>query len=482
MLLSYLLLLLFGHFGACYGFHTSSEPNAKLVERDGIIYHQFQDRSTNSTIEVVKNSGICETTPGVNTYSGYFSVGEGMNMWFWFFEARNNPETAPLATWFNGGPGCSSMIGLFQENGPCQFYDGDNEPRLNPYSWNEYANMLYIDQPIGVGFSYGVDTVVSTDTAAKYVWRLIQAFYSQFPEYKSREFAIWTESYGGHYGPGFADFVLKQNLAIKQGKVSGEEINLVALGVNNGYTNAPDVYKSYIDYALVNPYRPLITPEQAAGYYADYYAACLPALKECPSPTGGDAACITASAVCAELIESPIASTGNFDVYDVRAPSRDPNPPKTYSKYLLRPDVVKAIGARSLYQECPTTAYALFSATGDGKAIQTLPSYFFTQPNVSVDSRSYLQQLSDVVQFGVRTLMWAGDADWICNWLGYKETADKVSYSGHHEFAAGKLVEYSVNGAQKGTYKTVDNLSYLRVFEAGHEVPFYRTSTLCLME
>ena len=53
-------------------------------------------------IEFVNNSGICETTPGVKQYSGYLTVGDNMNMWFWFFEARNNPATAPLATWFNG--------------------------------------------------------------------------------------------------------------------------------------------------------------------------------------------------------------------------------------------------------------------------------------------------------------------------------------------------------------------------------------------
>lgn len=101
------------------------------------------------------------------------------NMWFWFFEARNNASTAALATWFNGGPGCSSMIGLFQENGPCHFVDGESTPTLNPYSFNSYANMLYVDQPIGTGFSYGTDPVTSTVTAAPYVWKLIQAFYAQ---------------------------------------------------------------------------------------------------------------------------------------------------------------------------------------------------------------------------------------------------------------------------------------------------------------
>ena len=113
---------------------------------------------------------------------------------FWFFEARNNPTTAPLATWFNGGPGCSSMIGLFQENGPCHFVNGASTPSLNPYSWNTYANMLYVDQPIGTGFSYGTDPVTSTVTAAPYVWTLLQAFYAQFPQYENRNFGLFTES------------------------------------------------------------------------------------------------------------------------------------------------------------------------------------------------------------------------------------------------------------------------------------------------
>jgi carboxypeptidase C (cathepsin A) len=91
------------------------------VVENGVNYTVFEHAATGAKLQYVTNSGICETTKGVNQYSGYLSVGSNMNMWFWFFEARNNPTTAPLATWFNGGPGCSSMIGLFQENGPCKF-------------------------------------------------------------------------------------------------------------------------------------------------------------------------------------------------------------------------------------------------------------------------------------------------------------------------------------------------------------------------
>ena len=129
-------------------------------------------------------------------------------MWFWFFEARSNPSTAPLALWLNGGPGCSSMIGLFQENGPCTFNNvSGTTPVLNPNSWNSFANMIYVDQPIGTGFSYGTDSVTSTITAAPYVWKLLQAFYAQFPNYENHNFGLFTESYGGHYGPEFASYL-----------------------------------------------------------------------------------------------------------------------------------------------------------------------------------------------------------------------------------------------------------------------------------
>ena len=129
-------------------------------------------------------------------------------MFFWFFEARNNPSTAPLALWINGGPGCSGMIGLFQENGPCTFNNvSGSTPVLNPHSWNNVANMLYLDQPIGTGFSYGTDSATSTVTAAPFVWKFLQAFYAQFPAYKNRNFGLFTESYGGHYGPEFASYL-----------------------------------------------------------------------------------------------------------------------------------------------------------------------------------------------------------------------------------------------------------------------------------
>ena len=75
-------------------------------------------------------------------------------MFFYFSEARKNPATAPMTLWLNGGPGSDSLIGLFEENGPCNITE-DLQTQLNPYSWSEVSNMLYLSQPIGVGFSNG---------------------------------------------------------------------------------------------------------------------------------------------------------------------------------------------------------------------------------------------------------------------------------------------------------------------------------------
>ena len=71
-------------------------------------------------------------------------------------------------------------------------------------------------------------------------------------------------------------------------------------------------------------------------------------------------------------------------------------------------------------------------------------------------------------------IVWAGDTDWICNWVGNYGAANAISYSGHAEFSSKSLAPYTVNGVEKGQYKTVNNLSFLRVYEAGHEVPYYR--------
>ncbi|RDL34760.1 uncharacterized protein BP5553_07888 [Venustampulla echinocandica] len=450
---------------------------SSIVKRDGVDHNIFEHEATGAKLDFVKNSGICETTPGVNQYSGYVSVGKNQSMWFWFFEARHNPHKAPLALWLNGGPGCSSMIGLFQELGPCTFKGNSTTPSLNPHSWNEYANMLFVDEPIGAGFSYGSQSVNTSVAAAPFVWNLMQAFFANFEQYKNREFGLFTESYGGHYGPGspptlsptqsplrvhpnklteFASYFESQNNAISNGDVTGQPINLVALGINNGWYDAYIQEIEFINFSLSNTYKPLINSSLAAQYKAEITAGCLPVLKNCTTISGLDAECFAAHEACG-TIDNKYSDYFPQDVdwYDIRQPASSPFPPSTYLNYLQDPKVIKAIGAKSKYSECSDDVAAQFSLAGDS-------------------SRSYLPTLSDLVSSGLPTLLWAGDADAVCDWFGGYACVNSISYRHSSTFKNKALTNYTVNGAVGGTFKTVGDLSWIRVFDSGHMVPAFQ--------
>jgi carboxypeptidase C (cathepsin A) len=81
----------------------------------------------------------------------FINTGKKLN--YLFLESQNDPANDPLIVWFNGGPGCSSMLGWAQEHGPYSMDAGTDFWRLNEYSWNNEANVIYIESPGGVGYS-----------------------------------------------------------------------------------------------------------------------------------------------------------------------------------------------------------------------------------------------------------------------------------------------------------------------------------------
>lgn len=143
--------------------------------------------------------------PGFRQYSGYLTVSEedGRNIFYWYVESQNNPKTDPVVLWTNGGPGCSGLMGLLEEHGP-YIIEKSLQLAPNPYSWNKVANMLYIEQPAGVGFSFSknaTDYFTGDAEAAKDNFQLILEFFKRFPDRTSNDFYIASESYGGHYIP-----------------------------------------------------------------------------------------------------------------------------------------------------------------------------------------------------------------------------------------------------------------------------------------
>jgi carboxypeptidase C (cathepsin A) len=175
----------------------------------------------------------------------------------------------------------------------------------------------------------------------------------------------------------FASYFESQNAAIAEGTVTGQNVSLIALGINNGWYDPIIQYKAYVDFSYNNTYTPLITASQHTSYLNTYTKSCLPGLQKCTSVTGSNSACESADNTCYNDIEGPLSEVADFDVYDIREPSADPYPPETYVDYLQSSAVMSAIGAQSTYSECPDAPYEKFANTGDGMfSFLSLPTPF----------------------------------------------------------------------------------------------------------
>ena len=176
--------------------------------------------------------------PSFDIYSGYLAIpnSKGKSLHYIFIESQNSPSTDPLLLWLNGGPGCSSLEGLFYENGPFIFTD-TNRTSLspNPYSWNTNASVIYLESPAGVGFSlmgdpsnnYTTDQITAHDN----LMALLQ-FFRGFYEYRGNDFYISGESYAGIYVPTLALQIVNYNSYTPYAP-----INLQGIAVGNGCTD-----------------------------------------------------------------------------------------------------------------------------------------------------------------------------------------------------------------------------------------------------
>jgi carboxypeptidase C (cathepsin A) len=172
-------------------------------------------------------------------YSGYLPVGNKEKfLHYWFIESEKNPATDPIALWLNGGPGSSSLIGLFTENG--QIATNDNSlansgiPQVfyNPYSWQQVASTIYLESPAGVGFSYCLQSGTNTttpcsntdDSTASDAYDFLVNFFQSYPEYSKNDFYITGESYAGIYIPMLAEQIMNRSTTI----------NLKGLAIGDG--------------------------------------------------------------------------------------------------------------------------------------------------------------------------------------------------------------------------------------------------------
>ena len=437
-------------------------------------------------------TGICELDPKVKSFAGYADVEKDEHIFFWFFESRKvDPKKAPLTVWINGGPGSSSMIGLFQELGPCGV-DFNGDVYNNPYSWSEISNMIFIDQPAQVGFSYSkpvpayVDpdsgdvnplpsnncpsnstghcgtfslpdpnlTANSTPSAAPNFYKALQGFMGAFPQYSRHGFHFATESYGGHYAPVFSEYIEEQNAKHVPG---AHEIHLETVLIGNGWFDPILQYQGYYNFTIDNTYDiKIYNASTQAEVYNNLYGKgkCLDQLRECER-TGNNTICQKGDNFCANSVEFPFDEVSGRDEYDARELTPDPFPYSFYVNYLNTPKVQKAIGAFQNFSEYATAVGKNFDSTGDdGRESCTIE-----------DVRKLLHKDVEVV-------LYFGDADYNCNWIGGEAVANEINALGFRR--AGYTNIQSSDHIVHGQVKQSGLFSFVRIYESGHEVPFYQ--------
>ncbi|MCJ1231921.1 hypothetical protein MMC12_008600 [Toensbergia leucococca] len=425
----------------------------------------------------------------------------------------------------NGGPGASSMVGLLAENGPCSVNEDSNSTYINPWSWNNEVNMLYIDQPVQVGFSYDVlangtlnqaggdewsgkieisdfsegvpdqnntlyvgtfasqiNTSIANSTlhAATALWHFSQTWFEEFPYYKPHDekISIWSESYGGKYGPFFTEYFEQQNDKITDGTLKGpgtHYLHLDTLGIINGCIDNICQDVAYADMAYNNTYGIQLLNQSLyeaslhdynrPGGCKDLTLYCRELVSKSDPHEIGDIekvnrACIEADRCSGQALTGRYLNFTDGGWFDVAHQRHDPFPPPFYAGYLNQHWVQAALGVPVNYSDSSMTTNEGFSATGD-------------HPKGGL-----LTAIAYALSRGIKVALMYGDRDYACNWIGGERASLAIPYPNTASFAAAGYTPIVVNASYiGGQVRQFGNLSFSRVYQAGHMVPAYQPET-----
>ncbi|KAL9081169.1 MAG: hypothetical protein Q9157_000260 [Trypethelium eluteriae] len=485
-----------------------------------------------------KQTHVCETTPGVRSFSGYVHLPSDiiadsqipgqpydLNTFFWYFEARNSPLDAPTTIYFAGGPGDSSVsAALDGEAGPCVVQDDSNTTVLNPWSWNAHSNVLYIDQPNMVGFSYDTvtngsldllsgnitpiesleqsnmsvnqnqttifgnfgsqnpnNTALSCGQGARAIWHFAQLWFQEFPEYKTKneKINIWGNSYGGYYVPAYGAFIEQQNLKIANNSLEVANATILpldAIGLTNACLDVVVIGESYPIYAYNNTYglqginqtvfEDAVNNFTKPGGCVDLTNQCreLGAISD-PDELGLNSTvnqlCVDAFEYCFAFVQGAFLELSGLSAFDISLPSPEQYPFEYFVGYLNQPWVQEALGVKVNYtQDSIASADNFEFGTGD------------TQ-------RRSISDLNFLLSQGIKVSMIYGDRDYRCNWLGGEAISLNASYPDATNFRASGYENITTNETYTGgVVRQYGNFSFSRVFESGHTVQAYQPETV----
>ena len=181
---------------------------------------------------------------GIKSHSGYLTVNEtcGSNMFFWYFPTTSADPKAPVLLWLQGGPGGSSMFGLFNEHGP--FYvDANMTLHKRMYTWTKKYSVVYIDNPVGTGFSFTEQDACyskNEDDVAVNLYSALSQFFMVFADVQPNDFYATGESYAGKYVPAITLKIHQENLQTPKVK-----INLRGMIIGDGLCDPESMFPQY---------------------------------------------------------------------------------------------------------------------------------------------------------------------------------------------------------------------------------------------
>ncbi|CAM6118109.1 unnamed protein product [Calypogeia fissa] len=398
-------------------------------------------------------------------YAGHVTVDQrkGRAFFYYFVEAADDPERKPLALWLNGGPGCSSVAGGgFTELGP--FYPNGYANGLvrNSHSWNRVANLLFLESPVGVGWSYSntsSDYISATDeSTAQDNLEFLFNWFDKFPEYKSHEFYLTGESYAGHYIPQLAALVSEYNKNPTRDFV----FNLKGIQIGN------PLLRYGVDTAATYTFlwsHGLISQKTFRGIRktCDFRQYAL---------TG------EISDSCDNFISTTYSEEGayinGYDVLlDVCLPGVAEQELRLHKKLTHRSLGVDVCidNEMEAYLNLPEVQEALHANTTklDYDYQQCSEVLKYSLSNYSID---ILPVLSDLLQKShVKILIYSGDADQVVPFIGTRINADTIAKRLHLETTVNYTAWYH-DRQVAGWTKTTGNLTYATVRGAAHMVPY----------
>ncbi|MCJ1314477.1 Cell death protease [Agyrium rufum] len=388
------------------------------------------------------------------------------DMFFWHYEARNIGSRDRMVIWLNGGPGCSSTNGALMEIGPYRVREG-GELEYNSGSWDRYANLLFVDNPIGTGFSHVDESglVAELEDMAAEMVLFLEKWFALFPEFESNDLYFAGESYAGQHIPYIAQAILERNK-----NPLNHPWSLNGLLIGNGWVAPEEQSVAILQYAYENHVLERDSP--GALEVEAQQDICFQWLAN-----GGTDHIETGH--CEQILReifrvtmdpSQPNSTQCINMYDIRKRDSYPAcggsyPPdlRAVTSYLRRPDVLSALHVdvepEAAWSECTASVGNTFRARNSRPSIQFLPEL--------------LEQ--------VPVVLYSGDQDMICNHLGTEAFIANMEWNGAVGFdssddlgsdGASTPQEWIFEGESAGWYQHARNLTYVLFYNASHMTPY----------